>query len=181
MRSPLLALLLLLVIPVSLKAQREFEKGDKPPIRERIYFGINPGFAISSSITQISLSPQIGYMIKPRWSAGVGMNYLYLKYRNIDESDRILGASVFTNWRFYRQFLLYGEYERTQWQPRDIFLNQQPEIFVNALYLGGGIYSAFSDKGGFMLLILYDFLYEEFRSVNADPLVIRGGIVFSPF
>ncbi|MEQ9006880.1 MAG: hypothetical protein RLP12_03285 [Ekhidna sp.] len=91
---------------------------------DRIYFGGGGGFSSSSNQTNISLSPQVGYKITDRYSAGVGIIYQYVKIKQpIDVSLSNYGWSVFNRYQITQQFFGYAEFERLNYE----FLFYPPE------------------------------------------------------
>ena len=70
-----LLIVLLLVLSCSLlKAQWE----EKPPLRERLFFGGNFGLQFGT-VTNIEISPLAGIYLTPRLAVGPGIRYEYFK------------------------------------------------------------------------------------------------------
>lgn len=54
------------------------DEGEKPSLRDRMYFGGNMGFSFGD-IVFVDASPLVGYKLTDRFSSGVGFTYRYLK------------------------------------------------------------------------------------------------------
>jgi hypothetical protein len=112
----------------------------------------------SGNSTSIIIAPQVGYVIDPHFSAGIGVNYSYYHY-SIDsygtESLNYMGLNV------------YGRAK--PFNP--VVLQLQPEIYrvwgnsfgspvskiVPALLAGGGIIIPVgNNRGGILLMLYYD-------------------------
>ena len=120
---------------------------------KRLEFGGNFGLSLGSGATSLIIAPQVGYMITPRFSAGVGVNYSYYSYS---------GSSL-----NYLGFDVYGRVRPVN----PIVLQLQPEIYrvwgndnglhvsqiVPALLAGGGVIIPLgSSRGGILLMLYYD-------------------------
>lgn len=96
------------------------QKDNKPPLKERIFFGGNFGLQFGT-ITNIEVSPVMGIWLLPRLSLAAGPKYRY--YKDLMGKTDIYGARSFTRFMFVQDlsqfiplgmrigFYLHGEYE----------------------------------------------------------------------
>ncbi|NJO68127.1 MAG: hypothetical protein HC830_01615 [Bacteroidetes bacterium] len=75
-------------------------KKEEKRLWDRMYVGGNIGLQFGT-ITNIELSPHVGYYIYPRWSAGIGITYEYYKrntsiYYLYPINTHIYGYNLFT-------------------------------------------------------------------------------------
>jgi hypothetical protein len=166
----------LYMLPV--QAQREIDEGNKPPLKDRMFFGGN--FALSlGTLTYIDISPLAGAMITNRFSTGVGVTYQYFNDRRfVGGNNSIYGGRVFTRYNIFSNIFAHGEYESLN---LDVF-NRRAERFqrewVPGLFLGGGYFTPFGNRGGANITLLYNLLYDNIRSPYNQPYVIRVGFMF---
>ncbi|MFN7791496.1 MAG: hypothetical protein ACK5NM_03005, partial [Cyclobacteriaceae bacterium] len=80
-----LVVVLLIGLPLLGISQREIEEGEKPKLKDRLYFG--GGFGLNSgtdgfgnSYFFYALNPIIGYMVNPKFSVGTGINWQQTSY-----------------------------------------------------------------------------------------------------
>lgn len=180
-------IILLVFFSVSVFGQVEIDKEEKPPFKDRIYFG--GGFSATfGDITSVYVSPIVGYMITRGLSGGVGITYQYYKnnwYEPAYESHSY-GYRLFLrqNLNFIPKLPLFviaeheslnfeaaildpstGEYELSRaWYPR--------------LNLGAGIFTPFGKRGGFYFAVMYDVVYSGSTSAYNSPWVYRIGVSF---
>ncbi len=92
-----LALIVLMLFSSSSSLAGQDEKDQAPPFRERIFFGGNFGLMFGT-ITDIQVSPVVGYWLLPRVAAAVGPSYRYYK-------DRINSTAIYGG-KAYLQFVV---------------------------------------------------------------------------
>ncbi len=146
---------------------------------DRIYFGGGVGFSSGSNTTNLSLSPQVGYKITERLSAGIGLTYQYVKFRLVSSSINNYGWSVFTRCTITQQFFAYSEFENLQFE---YFTSISPERTerdtYNSLLMGGGYSESISGRTSFSMSVLYNVLYDPSDPIQPynSPWVIRAGL-----
>ncbi len=176
MRSVVLAFFLLGLV-MSASAQKEYDEGSSN-FFDRVYLGGNFG-AQFGSVTFIDLSPLAGYMITPKFSAGVGITYQYLNYKFYDASFSTYGWRTFVRRNVGRQFFLHGEFENLSIQFFNAGSAEATREWVPGLFAGGGLFQPIGrGGGGFMISALYNVLYDNVRSPYNSPLVLRVGFTF---
>jgi hypothetical protein len=176
-------LLLLIAISVSAIAQQRGKTSNSlegVPISERIFFGGGGGFSGGTSYgfryTSISVSPLVGYRLTVPWAAGVGVNYTYVRYPDVDVTLTQYGVSPFTQYRFGNLFA-YAEYSVLSVPTFD---NSSRSIY-NRLPVGLGYTMPIGGRAALNMMALYDVLYDARDGVFGSPWVIRvfftaGGI-----
>lgn len=161
-------------------AQREIYPEDKPPLKDRMYYGGN--FSLQfGSVTYIDISPLAGAMITDKLSAGLGATYQYLNFRRASSSS-VYGGRLFGRYNITQNFFTHSEVESlntayvvpgaTAAQDR---LNRD---WVTGVFVGGGYFTPFGNRGGANITLLYNLTYDNRRSPYNEPYVIRVGFVF---
>ena len=148
---------------------------------DKIYFGGGFGFSFGTVVTAISASPLVGYKITDSFSAGIGLTYQYIKYKNPDAQFNNFGGSLFSRYQFTDKYFSHIEFERLSFEYPTGFLTPDGDIESrrstnNAFFVGGGYREAISRSASFSLTVLYDLLYDEELSPYASPLSIRAGV-----
>ena len=137
------------------------------------------GLNVGDGGTNISASPQVGYKITPRFSAGVGITYQYVKIQNINSSINNYGWSVFTRYNITQRFFAYSEFENLQFE---FFTSLSPETTerdsYNSFLLGGGYSESLGGRASFSFTVLYNVLYDASDPIQPydSPLVVRAGV-----
>ncbi|WP_186754579.1 hypothetical protein [Echinicola salinicaeni] len=162
-------------------AQREFyeEDEEKVPLSERLYFGGNFGLQFGS-ITYVDVSPLVGVMITDRYSAGVGITYQYLKYRDFSESSNVYGGRIFNRYNVLPNVFAQAEFESLNVEAFRKNLNGDivsSREWEPGLFLGGGYFIPFGRRGGMNFTLLYNVLYDNQNLLYNEPYVIRAGFV----
>ncbi len=148
-------------------------------LADKIYFGGGFGFSAGSNQTNLSLSPQVGYKITEKFSAGVGISYQYVKIKNPNISINNYGWSLFTRYNIVQQFFAYSEFERLSFEyPTNFDPERTERTGYNSLLLGGGYSERLGGRASFSMMALYNVLYDEteFPRPYSSPWVIRAGI-----
>ncbi len=162
-------------------AQVQIDEQEDPSFVDRLYF--SPNFSLSfGTITQVYVSPAVGYMITRSLSAGVGISYQYYRNRFYDYTTHIYGGKLFVRQNIRLMNLplfLYSEYEnlnvdvREQVSPDEFVLVRD---WVPSLFFGGGLFQSFGRRGGFYIVGMYNVIYDTQRSPYNSPWVLRVGL-----
>jgi hypothetical protein len=148
-------------------------------LADRIYFGGGFGFSANSNQTNVSLSPQVGYKITERYSAGIGITYQYVALKQYDISISNYGWSLFNRFNVTQQFFGYAEFERLSFEYFTSFTPERKERSAyNSLLIGAGYSEQLSRSASFSLMALYNVLYDAVDSPQPynSPWVFRAGI-----
>lgn len=175
--------------PLKRDRRTEREKGFDPT---RVIFGGGFVLGVGGGITDIGISPVIGYRITDKFSAGIGLGYQYYKDKfatqYIDKSTgaihdyafktSIYTASIWARYLIWNNIFVHLEPEMNsfeQWRQPDNFTINKERIYVPSLLVGAGLRQPVSDRLSLVGTILYDVLQEE-DSPYKGRLDIRFGI-----
>jgi hypothetical protein len=175
MKTFLTVVAFLLVLNVSF-AQREFDNDSKwSSFRDRAYFGgglsgLNFGTNQNyGKFFSVGVTGQVGYMLVTNLSAGVGMEYQYESYSDINVKNHIYGGYPFIRYNI-KDFFIQTDYEIVTIKVN--FENQTAKKSFERFFVGVGYSSSAGDHGQFNVLASYDFLFTN-TSPFASPLSIR--------
>lgn len=173
--------------------QTNFVKGqidqDFDSIKDRIFFGGNVGLTFGS-VTDIEISPQVGYYITMKWAAGFGIIYEYYKENeNFNFETHIYGGTVFTRYFIFpglssyfpindgTSFFIEAEYTGISLEKKYFLYNASPDnegrYFSHNYFLGGGLMQKISEKSGVYIMVLYH-LNENEYSPYQNPIIKVG-------
>nr|WP_200974312.1 hypothetical protein [Echinicola sp. 20G] len=162
-------------------AQKEiyYDENDQIPFSERLYFGGNLGLQFGY-ITYVDVSPLVGVMITDKYSAGLGLTYQYLKYKDFGSSSNVYGGRIFNRYNVLPNLFAHAEYETLNVEAyrydnnNNVFSERE---WVPGLFLGGGYFIPFGRRGGMNFTLLYNVLYDNQNLIYTEPYVIRAGFV----
>ncbi len=184
----------------SQEQSKDIKKEQRQKKFEKWSFGGNFWFGFGSSF-YVDISPVALYSVTPRLKTGGGFMYYYERLKNQYYDDNSEIKTQYINRTIYgpkavvqftllqdldqkinigiKNIVLYGEYSHLNTDKFVQNINTY-EIFYEGsdwygnLLLGGGIYQSFQNRGGFSLMILYNFLDNDY-SPYSNP-IIRFGI-----
>jgi hypothetical protein len=155
---------------------------------DRIFFGGNFGMQFGT-ITNIEVSPLIGYHITPRLSAGIGTRFEYFKDKGLiyPYETTIYGGSVFSRFVVIQNLgeglgigLNTGLFTQVEYEmlslEREYFeppYNGTGRFLVHSVLVGGGIIQPIGRRSAFLLSVLYN-LNESARSPYSNPIIRIG-------
>lgn len=107
--------------PVNQNKEQKVRKSAFENGESRVFFGGNLGLSFGA-YTYIELAPTIGYKFTPRFRAGIGPEYLFFKWREINYKSSIYGFRNFASFSILKDInevinlnisdiFLYGENE----------------------------------------------------------------------
>ena len=131
-----------------------------------VQFGGGIGLNVGNGFFSGTLAPNAIYNFNPYVSAGLGLNGSYNKQRNVFSST-IFGGSIIALFNPINEIQLSTEFE--QLNVNRTFDNgtakaTKDNFWASALFLGAGYRT-----GNVTFGIRYDVLYDEERSIYADP------------
>ncbi|WP_299128204.1 alpha-ketoglutarate decarboxylase [uncultured Winogradskyella sp.] len=135
---------------------------------QNVQFGGGIGLNFGNGFFNGSLSPVAIYNFNPYFSAGLGLTGSYSSQRNFFKST-ILGGNVLALANPYSQVQLSAEFEQVNVNTNfdsQFVSNADNNFWANALFLGVGYRS-----GNVIFGIRYDVLYDEDKSIYADPFM----------
>lgn len=176
MRPCLTLLIVILFVNLSFgQAERDVTDGS---LKDRIFVGGNLGLQFGT-ITNIEVSPLVGYRFNNKFSAGLGLTYIYFKQEIPgfeDFESNIYGYRFFTRYNIQQQFYATAEYENLSLE----FLNSTDlsirREWVPGAFIGGGYFQPLGRRAGLNLSVLYNVLFDDQKSPYNSPWVFRVGI-----
>lgn len=147
-----------------LHAQRNQDENDSNSFRKKISFNISGGFNFGS-VTNINVSPQIGYRITPKLISGIGLNLQYFNFVGSPQAYFLYGGNAFTRYHINPRLFIQGEYQVLNFQ----------ENWTEYVLAGGG----YVDPAGIYISAYYIVQQPSTGSIyGTAPYVIRAGIFF---
>lgn len=144
-------------------------------LSDKIYFGGGMGLNLGTNVTNVNVSPQVGYKITDRFSMGLGAMYQYLAFKNSNISLSNYGGSVFARYAITQQIFATTEYEYLTIE----FItaaDQRERMGFSSYFIGGGYVQPLGRNVSFLVIALYNVLYDPTRiSPYMSPLVMRAG------
>jgi hypothetical protein len=163
------------LVACSAFAQRTIDEETPHTFKERGYFG--GGFGLSggrdgfgNNYFFIALNPIIGYMVKPQFSVGTGINWQRTSYSDLGINLDQYGVSPFARYNFGGQFFGYAEYNYIS---TPTFINRSERRSFNRMLLGLGYSQPLGGRGAINAVGLYDVLYNQADRAFASPWVFR--------
>ena len=180
----IMVLLLFFCINPSSLAQEEKEAA--PPFKERLFFGGNLGLQFGS-ITDIQISPVVGYWLFPRLAVAVGPDYRF--YKDLYDRTNIYGAKgylQFTLIQDLNSFIPLGVHTgifahiEDEWLNLDASFwknNNEPGRFnINTILAGGGLSQQVGRRSSIDIMVLWA-LNQSVYQVYSNP-EIRVSFIF---
>ncbi|NOQ73557.1 MAG: hypothetical protein GQ574_16245 [Crocinitomix sp.] len=128
-------------------------------MKKKIYVGGEANLSFRSGSSFIFFSPQIGYDITERFSAGVTTMYQLLRSNqfNVTYNFSSFGGGVFARYRPIEQIVLQAEFDI--YNTVD-FLNDPlvDRVNVPAFMAGAGYSSSLGDRATYQIMLMYDFI-----------------------
>lgn len=130
-----------------------------------VRFGGGIGLNFGSGFFSGTLAPSAIYQFDEKLALGLGLNFTYNSQENVYNST-ILGGSLISLYNVIPQVQLSAEFEQLNVNRKfESNLNiANDNYWIQALYLGAGYRS-----GNVAVGIRYDVLYDDERSIYADP------------
>lgn len=150
---------------------------------ERLYLGGNFGLQLGTNLTQIEISPAVGYMINNKASVGVGVIYQYFKAQIQTQSrvyeikTNIYGGKLFGRYNITDFLFGYAEYEHINLDAVNLNSNEIERAWVPGMFVGAGYFQAIGRRSGVNLMLLYNLTYDPIRSPYNSPFLLRLGFV----
>lgn len=131
-----------------------------------VRFGGGVGLNFGNGYFSGTLAPSAIYQFDDKFSLGVGLSGSYYKRENLYKST-VLGGSIIGLLNPIREIQLSSEFEQLHVNrdfDQNFVSNSDDKYWYPALFLGAGYRS-----GNFTIGIRYDVLYDEDKSIYADP------------
>lgn len=134
------------------------EEKEKIPFKERIFYGGGLGLAFGT-ITNVNVSPTVGYKLTEKVVMGFGVSYQYYndKRYNPPYTYNIYGGNVFSRYYFMKQAFVHGEYEYLSYKTNFFSaLGFMERIESHNYLVGGGYRTQLAKKVWANLIVLYN-------------------------
>jgi hypothetical protein len=154
------------VIILSLFCFQNIEAQEMPnDFWSHVRYGGGIGLNFGSGFFSGTLAPSAIYQFDEKLALGLGLNFTYNSQENVYNST-ILGGSLISLYNVIPQVQLSAEFEQLNVNRKfESNLNiVDDNYWIQALYLGVGYRS-----GNVAVGIRYDVLYDDERSIYADP------------
>jgi opacity protein-like surface antigen len=211
MKRILLGLMLLLAV-TAVQAQEVYRSsgraGKSNFARDRKEGGFDPnrlifggGLALSfGDVTNIGISPVVGYKITDRVAAGIGLGYQYVRVKNFfafqnasnpnatdyyDYKCSIFSPSVWARVLVWDNVFIHAEYENNyvsltdyRYAPNGLDIESfKNRITIPALLAGVGYRQPIGENSSFVIMALYDVIQDKY-SPYGNQINFRFGFNF---
>ncbi len=149
-----------------LSYSQESSKKEKSEFWKHVRFGGGVGLNFGDGYFGGTLAPSGIYQFDNNFALGVGLSASYYKRKNLYKST-IFGGSVIGLFNPIREIQLSSEFEQLHVNrdfDQNFVGNQDTNYWYPALFLGAGYRT-----GNFTIGIRYDVLYDEDKSIYANP------------
>lgn len=160
------------------KEEKEGEEDTPVSLKDKIFVGGGFGL-LFGNVTNINISPLVGYKVTPEFHVGVGASYTYLKDNRIvpPVSAHIVGGRIFSRYiiavsdelNIYPQL----EYEVERYEVKDDMGTIGEPRWFEYTQAGMGVYQQFGRRAGIGFVILYNLGYDVNESYDASPWTYR--------
>lgn len=147
--------------------------------KQKIYVGGEANLSFRRGTSYIYLSPQIGYDLTQRFSAGISTMYQLYRINDLSGTYNFssFGGGIFARYRPIEQLVLQTEFDL--YNTVD-FLNNPLEDRVNvaAFMAGGGYSSRLGNRATYQIMLMYDFIGDPnmpLSSLLIDKLHLKMG------
>lgn len=152
--------LLLLVSCVGWSQQKqEGQKDDETDFWKNVRFGGGIQLGIGNGYTAIGVSPSAIYEFSDKFAAGIGISYLYSKYKLQNLTYNVYGASALVLYNPIKEFQFSSEFEELNVMQNNDGIKDS--YLLPAWYMG----AAYSMGRHAAIGIRYDVLFDEDKSI----------------
>ncbi len=155
----------LLVMNLTVWGQDNAPVPDENRFWKRVQFGGGLGLGFGNGFTNIAVAPSAIYNINKYFSAGLGVQYSYLKQRNFYSSS-MYGGSIIGLAQPLEQIQLSLELEQLR-----VNLNRENNTFVDDFWNTGLFIGAGYQMNGVTIGARYNLLFQEDKGVYGDALM----------
>jgi hypothetical protein len=171
--SKIILTLLIFNFSTILLAQKD-TLGIKPKSEfwKKVSFIPSIGLGFGSGFTNISVAPAAVYNVNQYFSTGLGIQYSYLKQRNLFSSNTY-GASLIAMANPIEQIQLSAELEQLRANVKNETTNISNDFWNTALFLGAGY-----RMGNSVIGARYNVLFDKDKGVYGDAFMPFVRIAF---
>ncbi len=143
------------------------ENSQKINFWDNVRFGGSLGLDFSNNTTSVIVSPSAVYQFNQKFSAGLGVNFGYTRFKPNDVNQYNYGASIISLYNPFRELQLSAELEHTFVNASATIAGEKIRDNFNfpALYLGAGY-----RLGNIAIGARYDVLFNENKSIYASAI-----------
>ncbi|MCK3684400.1 hypothetical protein [Maribellus sp. YY47] len=142
-------------------AQKRGEGQSEDYSPSKVYYGggLNLTFG---SITEVGISPLVGYKATPQFSVGSQLTYQYFRYdrAGYDYSATNYGGSLFSRYRFVPQLYGHVEFSMMNYEFQSVYTGSNRD-WVPFLFVGGGFSQPISKNTWINAQLLFDVIQDE--------------------
>jgi hypothetical protein len=163
-----------------------------PAFKERLFFGGNLGLMFGT-ITDLQISPVVGYWLLPRLAVAIGPTYRYFRstdYYNLVNKTSIYGAKSYAQFVLIQDmssFIPMGAHTGVFLHIEDELLslkanfwkaplNPRGRFYVNTVLLGGGISQQIGKRSSMDFMVLWPLNESDYNIYNKPE--IRVSFIF---
>jgi hypothetical protein len=146
---------------------------EKPPITDRLVFGGSIGLQFGT-VTNINLSPIIGYQVTEGLVLGAGPTYIYtsVNYGGYKYRYSVYGGRLYGRQRVFENFFAQAELEMLNVQ--DYSINGETRKWIAAPLVGATYVQPIGDRSAFVLSVLFNLNYQPNLTPYANPIIRVG-------
>ncbi|NNK72962.1 MAG: alpha-ketoglutarate decarboxylase [Flavobacteriaceae bacterium] len=133
-----------------------------------VRYGGGIGLSFGNGFFSGTLAPVAIYQVNPVFATGLGLNFTYNTRKDVYKST-IFGGSILTLFNPIPQIQLSAEFEELNVNRNfneQFVTNPDDNYWYSALFLGAGYRT-----GNVIFGIRYDVLYDEDKSIYAEPWI----------
>lgn len=133
----------------------------------RWIFGGDVGFTSAGGTTYLGISPEVGYLIKPKVEVGGSVGYTYITNGSAKRNLWTFGPHI--NLLLSESFFLRGKFQHLTGRESD---NNVPSFTISesSLWFGGG-YQTINNGVFYRVGFLYNTLYNADSSIYSSPFL----------
>ncbi|UOX35207.1 hypothetical protein LXD69_06745 [Flavobacterium sediminilitoris] len=148
-------------------AQEDASIKTKNPFWENVQFGGGLGLGFGSNFTNITVAPSGIYNFNEYFSAGLGLQYSYVKQKGYYQSN-IYGGSIIALFNPIREIQISTEIEQLRVNSKydGFYGNFNDDFWNTALFIGAGYRT-----NNVTLGVRYNVLHKDNDGVYADALI----------
>lgn len=156
---------LFICIIIVFSFQENFAQEQKNDFWKNVRYGGGLGLNFGDGFFSATIAPSAIYEFNQSFAAGIGLNATFNNRKNLYKST-ILGGSILGLYNIIRELQISAEFEQLNVNRRfNVNTNfEDDNYWIPALYTGIGYRS-----GNVTFGIRYDLLYDDERSIYADP------------
>ncbi|PTM02628.1 MAG: alpha-ketoglutarate decarboxylase [Bacteroidetes bacterium] len=168
MKTPIKSRLIFsfILVAITFNSFNSYSQEPQDSFWNNVRFGGGLGLSFGNGFFSGTIAPSAIYEFNNQLATGIGLNGTFAKQKNLYNST-ILGASVITLFNPINELQLSAEFEELNVNrnfDENFVSNADDNYWFPALYLGAGYRT-----GNVTVGIRYDVLYNEDKSVFADP------------